>query len=133
MSTLKVTNLQHPDAAAPSITFSTDGTVSQSVVVNAQTGTTYSLVAGDSGKLVTLTNAAAITVTVPANSSVDFPVGTAIALVQYGAGQVTITGASGVTLNSTAGADTDVPISAQFGGVQLYQVAVDEWLVIGSI
>ena len=40
-------------------------TVSLNLVLNAQTGTTYTLVAGDVNKLVTLSNASAITVTIP--------------------------------------------------------------------
>jgi hypothetical protein len=44
----------------------TTGTVTRAVATNAQTGTTYTLVAGDCGLVVTLTNAAAIALTVPA-------------------------------------------------------------------
>src|SRR5262245_37938289 len=56
---------------------------------NAQTGTTYTLAASDNGKIITLNNAAAITLTVPASSSL---VGSgslfSCMLVQLGAGQV---------------------------------------------
>jgi hypothetical protein len=65
------------------------------VAVNAQTGTTYTLLAGDNGKIVTLSNGAAITLTVPASLGLGF----ACELIQIGAGQVTCA-ASGVTLNS---------------------------------
>ena len=44
--------------------------------INTQTGTTYTFVLTDAGKLVTCDNAAAISVTVPPNSSVAFPTGT---------------------------------------------------------
>ncbi|MGB1278485.1 MAG: hypothetical protein ACPG5V_00880 [Vibrio cyclitrophicus] len=40
--------------------------------VNTQTGTTYTLVLGDAGKVLTLTNASAITLTVPTHASVAF-------------------------------------------------------------
>ena len=63
---------------------------------NTQTGTTYTLVAGDVGEYVTLNNASPITLTVPANV---FVAGDTVNVVQLGAGQVTLTG-SGVTLNS---------------------------------
>jgi hypothetical protein len=53
------------------------------------------LVTGDNGKVVTLSNGSAITLTVPASLGANF----ACELIQIGAGQVTIT-ASGVTLNS---------------------------------
>ena len=68
--------------------------------INAQTGTTYTLVLSDRGGLVTLANASPITLTVPTNASVAFAVGTQIGLLQTGAGQVTIAGASGVTVTS---------------------------------
>lgn len=64
-----------------------------SVALNNQTGTTYTLQASDNGKVVTLSNAAAITLTVPSG----LPVGYNVMLVQLGIGQVTVAG-SGVTV-----------------------------------
>jgi hypothetical protein len=61
--------------------------------VNAQTGTTYTLDAADTGKIVDLSNAAAITLTLPAT----FPVGWCCTVVQSGAGQVTLTPAGSAT------------------------------------
>ena len=75
-------------------------TAFNSLTINAQTGTTYTLALTDAGGLVTLTNAAAITLTVPANATVAFPTGSQIGLMQTGAGQVTITPAGGVTVNA---------------------------------
>lgn len=61
--------------------------------LNAQTGTSYTLVAADTGKVVELTNAAAITLTMPNN----LPVGWCCTVVQGGAGAATFTAASGAT------------------------------------
>jgi hypothetical protein len=61
--------------------------------VNAQTGTSYTLVAGDNGKIVTMDNAAAITLTVPAGLGAGF----SVLIIQLGAGKVTVA-ASGVTI-----------------------------------
>ena len=77
--------------------------------LNAQTGTSYTLVAGDVGKLVTLTNAAAIGVTVPTGIA---SVGQRIDLAQLGAGQVTVSGGSGVTILSTPTAKLRTQYSA---------------------
>jgi hypothetical protein len=66
-----------------------------SFAVNAQTGVAYSLLPSDNGKVVTLSNAAAITLTVPAGLGATF----SCTIIQLGAGQVTIA-ASGTTLNS---------------------------------
>ena len=65
--------------------------------INAQTGTTYTLVAADAGKLVTLTNAAAITLTVPGSV---FTAGQRIDVLVLGAGMVTVVGSS-CTVNGT--------------------------------
>lgn len=97
--------------------------------VNAQTGTSYSLVAADGGKVVTLSNSGAITLTVPTNASQALPVGTQILLVQKGAGQVTIAAAGGVTVNATPG----LKISAQHAAAALVKLATDEWVAIGSL
>lgn len=103
----------------------------QVLAINAQTGTTYTLVAADAGKLVTLTNGSAITLTVPTNASVAFPVGTVIALAQLGAGLVSIAGASGVTINGTTpGADD---LTGQWATASLTKLATDTWLLSGGI
>jgi hypothetical protein len=71
------------------------------LTTNSQTGTTYTLVLSDQGGLVTLSNASAVTVTVPTNASVAFASGTKISLLNLGAGTVTVSGA-GVTISGTA-------------------------------
>ena len=96
---------------------------------NAQTGTSYTLVLTDAAKLVTLTNAAAITLTVPPNSSVAFPTGTQILLYQGGAGQVTVTAGAGVTLQAQG---TKVKTFGQYALAGLVKVATDEWVVFGN-
>src|SRR5687768_14400082 len=97
-----------------------DGTEKNEVVFNPQTGTTYTLVLTDAGKVVGLTNAGAITLTVPPNSSVAFPVGTTVGLRQGGAGQVTVTPGSGVTINSRGAA---LKIAGQYGHATLIKTA----------
>lgn len=97
--------------------------------INAQTGTTYSLVIGDAEKLVTLSNASAITLTVPTNASVAYPVGVHIDLAQIGAGQVTVAAAGGVTVNSTP----TLKARAQYSGMSLIKTATDSWLLVGDL
>lgn len=96
---------------------------------NAQTGTTYTLVLSDAGKLVTLSNASAIALTIPTNDSVAFPVNTRIDLAQLGAGKVTVGGA-GVTINSKSG---NKSIGAQYVGATLVKTATDTWLLLGDL
>jgi len=97
---------------------------------NAQTGTSYTLALTDGAKLVTLTNAAAITLTVPPNSSVAFPIGSQVLLYQGGAGQVTITPGAGVTVQSQG---SKLKINGQYGIAGLVKVATDEWAAFGNV
>jgi hypothetical protein len=96
---------------------------------NAQTGTSYTLALTDAGKMVTLSNAAAITLTIPTNASVAFPVDTRIDLLQYGAGQVTV-GGSGVTIRSSG---SKLKLTGQYSGATLWKKDTDEWVLIGDI
>lgn len=112
------------DDGAGTLTLAVLGTT-----INAQTGTSYTLVIGDAGKFVTMSNASASTLTVPPNSSVAFPVGTVIEGAQLGAGQVTLTPGSGVTINGTPG----LKIAAQYGSYGLIKTATDTWLAVGRL
>ena len=105
------------------------GNVIAQSAINTQTGTSYTLVIGDASKLVTLSNASAITLTVPANSAVAFPVGTKIDLAQLGAGQVTVAGAGGVTVNATPG----LKFVAQYSAATCIKTATDTWLLVGNL
>ena len=105
------------------------GNVVSQVSINAQTGTTYTTVLADQSKLVTLTNASAITVTIPANSSVAYPVGTKIDFAQLGAGQVTFAGAGGVTVNATP----TLKLRAQYSAATCIKIATDTWLLVGDL
>jgi hypothetical protein len=97
--------------------------------VNAQTGTTYTLQLSDAGKFITLTNASPVTLTVPAESSVNFAVGTRISLAQIGAGQVTVVAAGGVSIS----ADPGLKIAVQNGGAELVKLGADWWLLVGRL
>ena len=100
-------------------------------VLNAQTGTSYTLVLTDVAKVITLTNAAAITLTVPPNTgggAVAFPIGTQILLYQGGAGQVTISSTD--TIRSQG---SKVKIAGQYGVAGLLKIAATEWVAFGNL
>jgi hypothetical protein len=103
------------------------------VGINAQTGTTYTTVLADNGKLVTQTNASAITTTIPPNSSVAYPVGAQLNVAQLGAGQVTFAQGAGVTIVSTGATASAPKLRAQYSTATAVQTATDTWLVIGDI
>lgn len=98
------------------------------LTLNAQTGTTYTLVLADKNKLVTLDNAAAITLTVPTNASVAFATGAQVNIQQIGAGQVTVAGDSGVTVNGTG-----TKLRAQWSAATLIKTGTDTWTMVGDI
>lgn len=104
--------------------------LNQTLPFNAQIGTTYTPVLTDAGKVVTLTNGSAITLTVPTNASVAFPIGTQITIAQMGAGQVTVAGAVGVTVYS---ADSFLKLRAQYSSGTLIKTATNTWLLIGDL
>jgi len=105
------------------------------LALNAQTGTTYTFVLSDNGKLVTASNASAQTYSVPTNASVAYPTGTQINIIQIGAGQVTIQAVtSGTTTIASTGATANAPkLRAQYSSATLIKASTDLWYVIGDI
>ena len=98
--------------------------------VNAQTGTTYTLVLTDAFKTVTSSNGSAQTVTIPLNSSVAFATGDRIDIVMLGSGTTSVTGTSGVTVNGVNGGTG--AISAQYAAVSCLKIATDTWILMGN-
>jgi hypothetical protein len=100
------------------------------IAINAQTGTTYTTVLADDGKLVTCDNASPIALTIPPDSSVAYGIGTQINIMQLGAGTVTITAGAGVTLRS---AGSKLKTDAQYAVATCAKIASDTWVVVGNL
>ena len=98
------------------------------LAISAQTGS-YTLVLADRGKLVEMGVGSANNLTVPLNSSVAFPVGTQIHLLQTGAGQTTVVAASGVTINPAA----TLKLRQQWSAATLVKRSTDTWILMGDI
>ena len=97
--------------------------------VNAQTGTTYTLVIGDEFLLgVTMNNAAANTITIPTNATVAFEIGATILITQLGAGATTIAAAGGVT--TVVPASSPLAIGAVGGSRVIQKRGTNSWLII---
>jgi hypothetical protein len=118
-------------------TLATSGSTSQGLVAplkftTATANTNYTLVYTDEGKMVEMNNNAdaPLTVTIPLNSSVPFPIGTEISIIQIGAGTTVITGSSGVTVNSYLGFKT---IDAQYGVASVVKRGTDSWYLFGNL
>jgi hypothetical protein len=100
------------------------------VLINAQTGTSYTPGLADAGKLITASNAAAISLTIPTDATVDFPVGTQLIVMQLAAGQVTV---SAVTPGTTAvNSKNGTKTSGQYAVISLIKVAANSWVVGGD-
>jgi hypothetical protein len=103
-----------------------DNLAYNAVTINAQTGTTYTFALADAseGKLVTASNAAASTYTVPPQSSVTWAAGAVLRILNQGAGTVTIAAGSGVTINGT-------PLTlAQYKGAAIQRTASNTWTFV---
>lgn len=97
--------------------------------INAQTGTTFTPALTDSGKLVSLSNTSGITVTLPQDSAVPFPVGSRIDFVSLNTGLVTFTNGSGATVNGTP----SLVLRAQWSSATAIKRAANTWVVVGDL
>lgn len=100
------------------------------VPINAQTGTTYTLVLADAGKLITSNNGSAVTITVPPNADVAFAVGTRIDVLSIGAGLTTLAQGSGVTISSK---DSNKKLSKQGSAASLIKTDTNTWWLVGDL
>jgi hypothetical protein len=97
----------------------------QRIPLNTQTGTAYTLVAADAGRVVRCDNAAAIALTLPTGV---FVVGDVVLVRQVGAGQVT---AAGGTINLPTGAAAKT--RTQGSVISLHYVAANTWDASGDL
>ena len=105
----------------------TGGGFSSPQTIGLQTGTTYTLLLADAGKLLEISNAIGTTVTIPPESSVNFTIGQRIDVSQNGTGPVTIVAGSGVILHTT-----DAPVlNSQYAIGTLIKIASNEWTFAG--
>ncbi len=79
--------------------------------------------------LIEMGSSSALTLTIPLNSSIAYPVGTSLDILQTGSGQVTIAGAAGVTVNATPG----LKLRTQWSSATLFKRAEDTWVVYGDL
>ena len=100
------------------------------IALNPQVGVTYTAVLSDAEKMITLNNAAAIAMTIPANASVAYPVGTQLNFMQLGAGQVTV-GITSDTLNVEAA--LTLKLTGQFAVATALKVSATEWTLFGNL
>ena len=93
------------------------------------TATAFQPTQSEENRMVTLSNAAAITVTLPANSVAPIPIGAEIDFLWLGAGQPTFAAGAGATVNGTPG----LKLRAQYSAATAKKIATDAWVVIGDL
>lgn len=79
--------------------------------------------------LIEVSSTSGTTITIPVESSVNYPIGTTIDILQTNTGQVTIAGAAGVTVNATPG----LKLRTRWSSATLMKRAADTWVVFGDL
>lgn len=131
ITTITVTSPITGGGTSGSVAIGFDDTAANTLGLNAQTGTTYTLAIADaSNDLVQLNNASPITVTIPPSV---FSVGNQINVYQRGAGQVTFAQGSGVTIRSTGATSTAPKLRAQFSAATIICIGSNDFLVVGDL
>lgn len=103
--------------------------------LNSQSGATYTLASTDQYQvLVVTTNASTKTVSIPTDATYAFPNGTAITILNTGAGLLTINAVtSGTTTVTSAGATSASPTVAQYKAAVAIKTGTNAWTVVGSV
>ena len=98
------------------------------VITNAQTAS-YTTVLTDKDKLIEMNVGSANNLTIPLNSSVAYPIGTVLNIVQIGTGQTTVVATGGVTINATPG----LKLRAQYSSASCIKRAENTWILLGDL
>jgi hypothetical protein len=95
----------------------------------------YTAVLADQYQVLEIMNkATAIAFKLPTNASVAFPIGTAITVLNIGAGTCTISAVTPATTTVlSAGATAASPTLAQYKSAVCIKTATDTWYVVGAI
>lgn len=95
----------------------------------------YTPVSADQYQMLVLMNkATAVNFTIPTNASVAYPVGTAITVLNIGAGTCTIKAVtSGTTTVLSAGATAAQPTLGQYKSAVCVKTGTDTWYILGAV
>lgn len=95
--------------------------------INTQTGTSYTLALEDNQGIIETDNIGTVTITIPTNISIAFPIGSTITMVQLNTGTTIIQGDTGVTVNGVSAGSKS--ILGQYEAVSIYKRGVNEWII----
>ena len=89
----------------------------------------YTLVIGDEGKMIEFNSASNLTLTIPANSSVAFPVGTQILIARLGTGKVQVL----ITTDTLYSVSSNRFLASQYSGATLVKTTSTTWYLFGDL
>jgi len=92
--------------------------------------TSYTLVQSDEGKVIDITSVSNETLTIPAESSVNFTVGSQFVIVRSGSGELAVSPDIGVTINSAQG---NLSLNYQYSAATLIKTGSDIWYLFGDL
>lgn len=115
------------DTMTGDLEFSAGSGIITNIITESTTSRTLALT--DAFSYIRTTSASSTTITVPLNSSVAFPEGARIEIIQAGAGETSFAAIGGVTINTATG----LKISAQYRAATLIKIATNEWDLIGAL
>lgn len=85
--------------------------------------------ASERDSLIEVDSTSPVTITIPTNSAVAFPVGTTLDVLGINTGLITIAGDTGVTVNATPG----LKLRTQWSSATLFKRATNSWVVYGDL
>jgi len=89
----------------------------------------YTMVLADAGKCITMNSSSNYTLTIPANGSVAYPVGTTLTFVRLGSGTLTIA----ITSDTLSSKDGNKKVAGQYASATAIKTASTTWVLIGSL
>ena len=96
---------------------------------NVQSGTSYTLVLSDLGKLIEFQNTGNSTLTIPPNSSTAFTLGDRVDILLSSVGSLSVVGGDGVTINAEGSLTT---LSSRWTRATLIKIGTDSWVMTGG-
>jgi hypothetical protein len=87
----------------------------------------YTFASGDENKIIELNGT--FTVTIPPDSTFNFPIGTYINILQITSGTITIAGGVGVTVNGSPG----LKLNSQWSGASIVKRSSNTWVAVGDL
>ena len=108
----------------------TIGATMATPIVNEST-TARTLSASDFGSVIRTSNGSEVTITIPTDAAVPYPVGSSIAFRQIGNGQIVVVGDTGVTVNLVDGFTAKT--RGKGSTIAIHKVDTDEWDLLGDL